>query len=136
MSLPIIPEVRETELEFTEPSSLTWRLNLIENRVEKQIDGLEAVVQSAMMALETERFEHLIFSWNYGSELKTLLGKQKDYVFSEAKRMIAEALSTDTRITDVRDFEWRNGTIRFVLDTIYGAATLDREVMLDERISG
>lgn len=133
MAATIIEEARETELQFTEPPSLTWRLNLMEGRIEKRIDGLESIVQSAMMALETERFLHLIFSWDYGSELKTLLGREKDYAFSEAKRMIADALSTDTRITAVRDFEWRDGVIRFTLDTVFGMVTLDQEVMLDER---
>lgn len=129
----IIEEARETELRFSEPPSKTWRLDLAKNRIGKRIDGLEAVVQSAMMALETERFEHLIFSWDYGSELKTLLGQEENYAVSEAKRMVSDALSIDTRITEVRGFDWRDGVLRFTIDTIYGTATLERGVMLNER---
>ena len=50
MKKSTVQEVRETELEFKEPSSQTWRLDLENNRITKSIDQLEAVVQSAFMA--------------------------------------------------------------------------------------
>lgn len=127
----ILQEARETGLSFSEPPGKTWRLDLINGRVGGQIDGLEAVVQSAMMALATERYEHLIFSWQYGSELHSLLSRDRDYVFSEARRMIREALSPDTRITDVRNFDWRDGVIHFTVDTIFGSRQLEQEVMIN-----
>ncbi len=80
------------------------------------------------MSLKTERYEHLIFSWQYGSELNTLVGKDSDYAYSEAKRMIKDALSTDTRITDVRDFSAENGIIYFTIDTIFGSRAAQTEV--------
>ncbi len=113
-----VPEAREAEVEYVEQPSKTWRLDLEHNRVAKEIDGLEAVVQSAYMA------------WQYGSELHTLIGKERDYALSEAKRMIADALLPDTRIQEVRDFVLDGDVLYFVIDTIFGVATLSREAYL------
>ena len=124
----MIPEVEAADVDLAEQPSKTWRLDLENNRISGFIDGLDAVIQSAFMALQTERYEHLIFSWQYGSELNTLIGKDSDYAYSEAKRMIQDALSTDTRITGIRDFSNENGVIRFVIDTIYGSRGAQTEV--------
>lgn len=124
----MIPEIEIQDTETAQSPSKTWRLDLENSRVSGFIDGLDAVVQSAAMAVQTERYEHLIFSWQYGSELNTLVGKDADYVTSEAKRMITDALSTDTRITGVRDFSVENGAIHFTIDTIFGSRAAQTEV--------
>ena len=124
----MIPEIEIHETESAQVPSRTWALDLANNRVSGLVDGIDAVVQSAFMALQTERYRHLIFSWQYGSELATLIGKDPDYVFSEAKRMIPDALSTDTRITDIRDFVMEDGVIFFTLDTIFGSRAVQMEV--------
>lgn len=124
----MIPEIETVDVNIAEAPSKTWRLDLDNNRIAGYIDGLDAVVQSAFMALQTERYEHLIFSWQYGSELATLIGKDPDYVFSEAKRMIPDALSTDTRITEVRDFVMQDGVVFFTLVTIFGSKAVQMEV--------
>lgn len=127
----MIPELRaDVELEFAESPSKTWKIDLKKGRIGGFIDGLEAVAQSAFMAIQAERYQHLIFSWQYGSELHTLPGNDKDYIFSEAQRMITEALSTDTRITDVRDFSFDNNVVSFTIDTIFGSKNISKE--LDE----
>ena len=125
-----VPEVREAEVEYVEQPSKTWRLDLKNNRITKEIDELEAVVQSAYMALQTDRYTYPIFSWQYGSELHTLIGKERDYALSEAKRMIEDALLPDTRIKEVRDFVLDGDVLYFVIDTIFGVATLSREAYL------
>ncbi|WP_283606482.1 DUF2634 domain-containing protein [Faecalispora anaeroviscerum] len=124
----MIPEIEIQDTETAQSPSKTWRLDLENSRVSGFIDGLDAVVQSAAMAVQTERYEHLIFSWQWGSELNTLVGKDADYVASEAKRMITDALSTDTRITGVRDFSVENGVIHFTIDTIFGSRAAQTEV--------
>ena len=124
----MIPEVEAADVDLAEQPSKTWRLDLENNRISGFIDGLDAVIQSAFMALQTERYEHLIFSWQYGSELNTLIGKDSDYAYSEAKRMIQDALSTDPRITGIRGFSNEDGVIRFVIDTIYGSKAAQTEV--------
>lgn len=124
----MIPEIEHDELEMIEEPSKTWRLDLANNRIGGTIDELESVAQSAMMTLQTPRFKYLIFSWQYGSELDTLIGKDHSYAFSEAKRMITDALSTDTRITGVRDFAMQGDVIRFTIDTIFGSRQVGLEV--------
>lgn len=116
------------DYELAEESSKTWRLNLESGCIEGETDVLEAVAQSALMALMTPRYRHLIFPWQYGSELATLIGKPRGYAVSEAKRMISDALCTDTRITSVRDFSYEAGTLFFTMDTIYGSKRLGTEV--------
>lgn len=124
----MIPQIDVKDVETSEFPSKTWKLDLANNRISCFIDGIDSVVQSAFMSLKTERYEHLIFSWQYGSELNTLVGKDSDYAYSEAKRMIKDALSTDTRITDVRDFSIENGIIYFTIDTIFGSRAAQTEV--------
>ena len=117
-------------MEYVEQPSKTCRLDLKNNRITTVIDELEAVVQSAYMALQTDRYTYPIFSWQYGSELHTLIGKERDYALSEAKRMIEDALLPDTRIKEVRDFVLDGDVLYFVIDTIFGVATLSREAYL------
>lgn len=129
----MIPELRaDVELDYTEPPSKTWKLDLKDGRIKGYIDELEAVAQSAFMAIQCNRYQHIIFSWQYGSELATLIGKDPDYVFSEAQRMIEDALSTDTRITGVRDFTFQNGVIGFTMDTIFGSKDIRKELTGDD----
>lgn len=125
----MIPAVRSPDFEFVEPPSKTWRLDFAGNRTGGVIDGLEAVAQAALLALQTERYRYLIYSWQYGSELQTLLGKDDDYVFSEAKRMIADALRNDSRIKAVRDFTVKNKVLFFTLETIFGSKQMETEVL-------
>lgn len=122
----MIPELRvDMELTYAERTSKAWQIDFENNCISGTVDGLEAVAQSAMMALQTPRYKHLIFSGQHGSELETLVGMDSDYIFSEGKRMISDALSTDTRITGVCDFTFNNGVISFTLDTIYGSTIMD-----------
>lgn len=79
-------------------------------RINGFVDGLDAVTQAIQLILSTERYKHLIYSWDYGVELYDLVGKPMPYVMSELPRRITEALTQDNRITDVTDFEFeRNG---------------------------
>jgi hypothetical protein len=122
----MIPDLRvDVELDYDEQPSRAWRLDFEQGRFSGTVDGLDAVAQAAMMAIQTQRYQYLIFSHQYGSELATLVGMDTDYIFSEGKRMIEDALSTDSHITDVRDFAFEKGVISFTIDTIYGTKTMD-----------
>lgn len=112
------------DFEYQEPPSKTWYLDHKNKRIISKVDGINSVVQCAYCTLQTPRYKHIIFSWQYGSELQTLIGKDEAFVFSEAKRMIKDALSVDTRITDVREFTLEDGVISFVIDTIFGSHEL------------
>lgn len=68
--------------------------------------GLNAMEQSIYHIINTERYQHLIYSWNYGVELSDLFGKPISYCYPEIKRRISEALLQDDRIMSVDEFEF------------------------------
>lgn len=114
--------------EISEEPSRTWKLDFERKCVTGYIDGLDAVAQAALMTLLTPRYKTLILSWQYGSELETLIGADADYADSEAKRMIRDALSVDSRVLGVRDFVKQGAVLHFTLDTIYGSRQIETEV--------
>jgi hypothetical protein len=76
------------------------------NRISGYTDGIDAVLQAVYLILSTERYKHIIYSWDYGVELLDLYGKPIPYVIAELPRRIKEALTQDNRITDVVNFEF------------------------------
>lgn len=76
------------------------------NRICDYVDDLESVKQAILLILSSERYQHLIYSWDYGVELLDLIGKPMPYVMSELPRRIKDALTQDNRIDDVVDFEF------------------------------
>lgn len=78
------------------------------DRINGYVDDLDAVKQAIYLILNTERYKHLIYSWDYGVELIDLIGKPIPYVLSELPRRIKEALIQDNRISDVTGFEFEN----------------------------
>ncbi|MFB6366202.1 DUF2634 domain-containing protein [Paenibacillus elgii] len=90
-------------VEMTRLPSRTYRLDNAMNRIVGMTDGLDAVKQAAQLILETERYEHLIYSDNYGREFSGLLGREPAFVQAELYRRIRAALMQDDRIRDVQD---------------------------------
>lgn len=90
-----------TTIETVSYPSLTWYLDFDQGRIRGMVDGLEAVKQSVFKILNTERFQYLIYSTNYGHELTPMVGKSPAYVRSEMARLITEALSQDDRIQGI-----------------------------------
>ena len=68
------------------------------------VEGNEAIKVWCYKAILTPRYEHVIYTWDYGSELQKLIGKaySRDLTESEAGRYITEALSINPYITDVK----------------------------------
>ena len=74
--------------------------------------------------LNTERYQYLIYSWDYGVELLDLFGEPISYVCPELERRITEALLQDDRIEEVDGFEFEvsGGTVKasFTVHTVFG----------------
>lgn len=117
--------------ETTEPSN-TFFIDFDKGRISGFIDEREAVKQAIMLILNTERYKFLIYSWNYGAELETLIGTHPDIVEDEAERLISEALLQDDRITAVYDFEFSRNRdtllVNFKVDSVYGDIDIETEV--------
>lgn len=122
-----VPEVTDVPA-----PSRTWRLDFARGRVTGTIDGLEAVRQAVFKVLQTERFRYLIYSFNYGVELESLVGEDPLYVRSEIGRRIREALGQDDRIRGVEQVEAEpNGDgwlVRFTVVTGDGSFAVTQEV--------
>ncbi len=86
-----------------EPSK-TWRIDFEKKRISGTIDGLDALRQAVFLCLSTERYEHVIFSFDYGVESKGMEGRSYNLVQTELQSAIEDALSADERITGVSDF--------------------------------
>ena len=104
----MIPNINILTEEITEVNypSRTYKLIFDKNRVSDYVDDLDAIKQTIYLILSTERYKHIIYSWDYGVELIDLFGKPMPYVMAELPRRIKEALTQDDRIDDVTDFEF------------------------------
>ena len=122
----------ELTTEETIETSRTYKIT--GNRIRGYTDGLEALKQAIYKALNTERYEYPIYSFNYGVELENLLGKDPVYVQIELKRRIRECLLRDDRITEVDNFrfEMAGDTIKCTFDvhSIFGNLMVSREVTI------
>lgn len=126
--------IGEAEQEQEQPS-LTYRLDLDRGRIVGMVDGLEAVNQAIRKAIVTPRFRCLIYDNQYGSEIKeTVIADDATPEFIEADmpRIIKDALSPDTRILDVYDFEFsfadERAFIRFKANTIFGETVIEEVI--------
>lgn len=112
--------------------SKTWRLDFDKGKVIGSLDNLEAIKQSVFCILQTDRFKHIIYSFNYGHEIKMLLGKNPLYVQSEVTRIINEALIQDNRIQRIENLIMKNDgdslTATFTVVTNLGNFEFTQEV--------
>lgn len=122
------------EFRIIEQPSRTYKMNLNEeSTVKGYTENLEAMKQAIYKILNTERYEYIMYSWNYGVELKDLFGEPTSFVCPELERRITEALTWDKRITGVTDFEFDTSkksvvSVSFKVSTIYGDIDAEKEV--------
>lgn len=114
--------------------SKTYYINRNTNRISGYIDDKDAIVQAIHLILSTERYESVIYNWYYGTEFDSLVGKDRDFVKSELKRRIAEAILEDDRILDVTDFDISFNkdiaNVVFLVETNIGDININWEVNL------
>ena len=131
--IPSTNTILLTELEVETQSSKNYKMKLEHNVINGYCDELEAMVQVIYKILNTERYQHIIYSWNYGIELLDLFGEPVTYVCPELQRRITEALVQDDRIEAVDSFEFdtsEKGTVKatFTVHTIYGDIEAEKVV--------
>lgn len=121
-----------TELEIVVEPSKNYRMIFDRNRIDKTVDGKEAMKQVIYKILNTERYRYVIYSWNYGIELMDLYGQNPDLVCPILEQRIKEALIQDDRINDVVNFEFfinKNSIlVTFTAKTIFGEIDAERTV--------
>jgi len=118
-----IPDFDNVQVQATK----TYALNFETGEIKGKVDGLEAIKQFCIKSINTARFRHIIYSFNYGCEVDGLIGMDltEDFLISELSRMVKEALEYDDRIDSVEEFiinnEYDNIYISFKVNTIYGS---------------
>lgn len=94
------------------------------------VTGAAAVKVWIWKTLMSARFRHSVYSWDYGNEVESLIGRPFTLAVkrSEAVRYVREALMTNPYIRDVRQAEVTFAdddlTIGCEVDTIYGEVSV------------
>lgn len=113
----------------------TWKLDREHNRFIGITDERDALEQAVYIVLNVERYAYLIHTWNFGIELQGLFGMPINYVQSELKRVIAEALEQDDRVESVDSFAFtvqrESLLMRFTVHSIYGDIPVTQEVKVN-----
>ena len=133
--IPKNAAILRSDLKVGEQPTRTYRIDHEGSRIRGYADGRQAMEQAVFKILSTERYQYIMYSWNYGVELKDLFGEPVSYVCPELERRIREALLWDSRIRDVTDFVFdtsRKGSVHvcFHVQTIYGEIKAEKEVKI------
>jgi hypothetical protein len=127
-------DILTNEIAEKERPSKTYKINVEADRIDGNVNGLDSIAQAVYLILSSERYAHIIYSWDYGIELVDLFGKPMPYVMSELPRRIKEALTQDDRINDVVDFTFesnRNNLLtKFTVITNAGNLSSELEVTI------
>ncbi len=120
-------------VEQKDQTSRTYKIDFSAKRVGGYVDEIDAMKQAIMKILQSERFLYLIYSWNYGIEMRAIVGKSYQVIASEIKRILREALLEDRRITDVYDVSYkqidkRTLSVEFTASTVFGEVNIETEV--------
>lgn len=116
----VLPEYREVQWDFENNKPVFINGNF------KIVTGNEAVKVWAYKALNTSRFRHIIYSWDFGHEFDSMIGQvyTSDLVQSEVTRFLEEALLINPYISGISNINIElNGDkikIDATLTTIYG----------------
>ncbi len=120
------------EFAIEKQPSHTYKLDIDRGRIRGMTDEADAMLQAIYLILSVERYQYPIYSFNYGVELVDLIGQPKDYVMSEAKRRITEALTQDDRIESVDSWAFettkKSVVVTFTVHTIFGDVETTKEV--------
>lgn len=132
----MIPQVNDGLVadfeEATPPPTKNYKIYLNKNRCLGFVNEIEALRQAIFLMLSIERYDHIIYSWNFGVELKDLFGRPTAYVLPEIKRRITECLTQDDRINTVDNFVFdvqkRKVHVTFTVYSIYGDIEAEKVV--------
>lgn len=130
--IPQLNDDLQSDFEIEEQPTKTYKMDLETMRIIGSVDGLDAMRQAVFKILNTERYNYMIYSWNYGVEMTDLIGQDKGVAYPEIKRNITEALLQDDRITSVDSFEFTSErekvNVTFTVHTIEGDIEIGKVV--------
>lgn len=102
----------------------TFIVNTDAEQIAGMNDGLEAMRQAVEIILTTKRFDHQIYTDNFGVELDDLIGEDPDYIESTLPERIRDAFSVDDRILSEQNYtftiEGDTMLVTFDVTTVFG----------------
>ncbi|MBQ2924919.1 MAG: DUF2634 domain-containing protein [Anaerotignum sp.] len=123
-----LPLYREVAWDFEQ------NIPIVEKGDFKIVEGNEAIRTWVYKTMKTERFRYEIYSWNYGSELDSLIGQSysPNLTKAESIRYIKEALLVNPYIRTVSNvtvtFDRGHLFIEAKLETVYGETEVNAHV--------
>lgn len=105
------------------------------------VNGRRAVEVWIWKCLMTQRFRFPIYSWMYGSELESYIGRglTEEYINTDVRLSLTDALLINPEITEIRDF---SGVVdgdalklNFTAVTIFGEVSI-LEYRIGDHVSG
>ena len=131
--IPSTNTILSQDLEVETLPSKNYKMQIEHDVINGFCDELEAMKQVVFKILNTEIYQYIIYSWNYGIELLDLYGEPVTYVCPELERRITEALVQDDRIDSVDSFvfnvlEKRTVKVTFTVHTIFGGIEAEKVV--------
>lgn len=122
----------DVNLEVTDDIEISKTYKLSSNKIQGFTDELEALQQAIYKELNTEQYEYPIYSFSYGIDTDSLIGKDQTYVKIELKRRIQECLLKDERIISVDNFQYSTNEDSLLCEckviSIYGEFSVSKEV--------
>lgn len=115
---------KEYEIDFT-TGQLTGRI----------VEGLEAIKVWIWLVLQTPRYRHYVYTWDYGNEFEDLIGQgyTEDYIEAQTRRMTEDCLLVNENIKSISDFsvsiENEHLTVTFTANTIYGDVEINSQAI-------
>lgn len=121
------------DIEVISQPSLTYGLDLVNKKIRNKIDNADAMMQAIKKILLTERYSCVIYDGEYGIELERFIGKDRDFVMADVKRVLEEALMVDDRVVSISDLKLtplagNEVECSFVVNTVFGNIAMSTEV--------
>ena len=120
---PEYPLYRECAWDFATDQAI------FEDGSPKIVTENEAIKVWVYKAIKTTRYQHEIYSWDYGCEIESLIGRgfQLGFIAAETKRFIREALNVNPYITHVNkiDVTFEGDTLRASLINLFVSAAIN-----------
>lgn len=119
-----LPVAREVKWDFLRD------VPVLKNGQPVMVEGIEAVKVWAWNALYTIRYRYLIYPWEYGDEVETLIGQSyiEETKKAEAMRYVRECLMVSPYIKSVNNirvsFSEDHLTISCEIETVYGKTVI------------
>ena len=133
MLLPTNDQALIDDFVIKEQTSNTYKLIYLKDRLKGFTDEIEALKQTIYFILNTERYDYLIYDWNYGFQIKDLIGQNPNDILQTIQARISDALIQDTRITEVSNFSFdvikNKVKTTFTIKSIFG--DLQQEVNIN-----